>query len=148
MLKLFLSVLIIIVSLQLVLKQETGLRRFENAKQVWQKLFITEQQAIKVSEKDDTLAGMVTIKVKQGTSLPRARLFINGKETDSFAAGEVDLRVQDGDLVLINTSNYEHEVEFIVQDSPQQLTTLKKGAIFQAEGDWVVLGVMKFDDKL
>lgn len=74
------------------------------------------------------------------SSLPRAVLLVNGKKVATFEDRKKTLNVQGGDVLEIDSTAYNFPVEYVVREVSPNCTFPKKGQLFTANQNIVMVG--------
>lgn len=91
--------------------------------------------------KEDTSAdAKISISIEPFTSLPMAKILINGKEKFDFSEKVVCIAVNNGDKVEIDSSAYNFPVDYKITDSSNNLAFPSCEKIYTANQSIVMLG--------
>lgn len=83
---------------------------------------------------------LLTLGIKEFSSLPKAVVLVNGKETDYFKDAQVELRINAQDVVEIDSTAYNFPVEYIVLNRSPNLSYPRQGQVFNANQSLVMVG--------
>ena len=87
--------------------------------------------------------GTVRLEPAGKTSLPKAKILVNGIEMGDFALGEVLIRVYENDIVKINVTAYGRDLTFYITRCSANLKLNSKTAIYSS-GGWATLDKIAF----
>lgn len=83
---------------------------------------------------------MFAISVDKYSSLPRARILVNGQEKYDLSENPAKITVRAGDTVEIDSSFYNFPIDFKVNDTAANLAYPGSGQLFTADQGVVMLG--------
>ncbi|MEQ8200851.1 MAG: hypothetical protein ABRQ24_05455 [Syntrophomonadaceae bacterium] len=82
----------------------------------------------------------LALEISHFSSLPRARILVNGSERTSFNGKQVNLAVQAGDTVEIDATAYNFPIEFSVTAVSSNLVFPEKNLKYTANQTMVMIG--------
>lgn len=74
----------------------------------------SEYETASLENKDNKIWGNVVLELADYTTLPKARVLINGEEAGRFTEKTVTVRVENGDLLAVDTKAYNCPVKVVV----------------------------------
>lgn len=83
---------------------------------------------------------LLTLGVKDFSSLPKARVLVNGQEYSAFNSSKVELKISPQDVVEIDSTAYNFPVEFQVISRSPNLAYPRQGQIYAANQSMVMVG--------
>lgn len=97
-----------------------------------------------IPEEDLTKAespqAVMILSVSQFSSLPKAKVLINGEEKLVFNDREIEVACQGGDIIEIDCTEYDFPLEFTVKEASENLSYPPPGKIFTANNSIVLIG--------
>ena len=134
--------LILIITIQLLYNEQSNLSQnlFD--------LYNNEQEALKVSESIDQNFAIITLTTANQISYPEIEILINDSYIADFSQGRVDIAVNEGDQITINTAQVEENVILIVEDISNQIKGIEAGDIIQGMNEKIELKTIEFEGKL
>ncbi|MDD4766197.1 MAG: hypothetical protein PHF87_01255 [Desulfotomaculaceae bacterium] len=102
--------------------------------------YMTPQQAVAGR---DLNKPVVTFKLKEFTSLPRARLLVNGEAAGVFSDRYVTVFVAEGDTLHIDGTRYERPFEIEVLDVSREVAEPQPGFSTKVKGSLGHIGVVR-----
>ncbi len=82
----------------------------------------------------------LSISINQFSSLPKAKILINGKEKYNFTEKKIAIEINAGDTIEIDSSAYNFLIDYKIEDISSNLIYPSKGQIFTANQTIVMLG--------
>jgi hypothetical protein len=82
----------------------------------------------------------VTISIEKFSSLPKAKLLVNGKEQGKFTQREVRLVLQAGDTLEIDSGAYNFPINFVITDVSANTEFPSAGQTYTANQTIVMVG--------
>lgn len=141
--------LIILISFQILMKNETTYQRIKDLEFAFKDLLgFQQQKTVQVAEIEKNPVGMVTIDLLQDLSLPQVWLIKNGKRIADFSDGVVLVRVEEGDLLSIDARFYSKPLWFEITSLSPSIRTWQVGQQFRIREQEIRLGIVQFYDKL
>lgn len=83
---------------------------------------------------------LLTLGIKDFTSLPKARVIVNGQEYGVFNSAKVELKVSPQDVVEIDSTAYNFPVEYQVISRSPNLAYPRQGQVYAANQSIVMVG--------
>lgn len=87
----------------------------------------------------------ITLYLKDYTSLPKMHVLVNGEPVGAFKDRYFTFQVQDGDLIELDATFYNHPVAVQVITVSERITFPEKGETFSETGI-IPVGKVKIDD--
>lgn len=87
----------------------------------------------------------ITLYLKEYPCLPKMHVLVNGEPVRRFNDRYVTLQVQDGDLIEIDATFYDHLVEVQVLTTSEEIISPEKGKMLKVTGI-TSLGKVRVDD--
>jgi hypothetical protein len=147
--------LILLISVQIVLRNDTTRTKIETMEKVIISVFnnieknITPSQSIvQVFESKNEYVGTITIDLLQNQSLPQVYLQKNGQNVANFSDGIVKVKVKEGDFLTINSKYYSKVLWFEITELTSIISSFEKGQQFRTSGSDLNLGIVRVNDKL
>lgn len=82
----------------------------------------------------------ITLQTEKNTSLPHAILMVNGEERAKFLNGEIELQLNAGDVLEVDTGYYNFPLEFSIKDCSSNLAYPEKGKTFTSNQSTLLIG--------
>ncbi len=139
--------LIILISVQIMMKNETAHQRIQYFESRIRGFFQPEE-IVEVAGLDTQNSGFITIDLLQDLSLPQVWLVKNGQRVTSFSRGIITIQVKEGDLLVLDTSNYPQPLWFEITSLSPSIKSWQIGQQFRTNGQEKNIGVVQFQDKL
>lgn len=141
--------LILLVSVQIIMKDELASKHLEKIEMVVRNIFTQEEKLIKVSKTDiQETKGIIVIDLLQDLSLANVWLLRNGEKVANFKSGVARINIKPGDHISINSSFYSQPLWFEVTYLSPSVSTWQIGKQFRTTGDRLKLGIVEFENKL
>lgn len=143
-------VLIVLIGLQVVMRNESAYQRLKDLEFSFKNLF-QQGEIIEVArhnDRVDVLQGIVVIDLLQDYSLPQVWLVKNGQRIKNFSNGIVKIRVKKGDFLSIDARFYNQPLWFEITDISPVINTWQKNQQFRIYSEEKKLGFVNFYDKL
>lgn len=83
---------------------------------------------------------LITITVDKFSSLPNAKVLVNGKEITDFTDREVQLKIMAGDVLEIDSTSYNFPVDYNITKVSDNLSFPEQGSTYTANGSLVMIG--------
>ena len=83
---------------------------------------------------------ILVLSIDKFSSLPNAAILVNGKEIQRFTDNEIRLKLIAGDVVEIDSTQYNFPVEYKVTNISNNLSFPEKGQIFTGNQGMVMIG--------
>ncbi len=83
---------------------------------------------------------LMTITVDKYSSLPKAKIMVNGQEKMDFSQNEIQLKIMAGDVVEIDSTSYNFPVEYNITKISDNLSFPERGTAYTANGTIVMIG--------
>lgn len=155
---LLLITLILLISLQLVMKNDLAYQKLKDleytVKSVFQRqnlIEVTKQRpkVIEVTNENQFIKkGFIVIDLLQDYSLPQVWLVKNGIKVANFSNGIVETSIKDGDLLLLDCKFYNNPLWFEITGLSSYVRNWYVGQQFRVTAEESRIGVVKFYDKL
>ncbi|MDO7786478.1 hypothetical protein [Desulforamulus aquiferis] len=100
----------------------------------------SDAQAMSYAEVADTT---IILQLVNYSTLPKARVLVNGQVKGDFTHPYVTLSVADGDLLEVDTSFYRHSVKVKVLETSNKIVVPEKGVEISGQQNILVLGEVK-----
>lgn len=147
-LNLLIITLIVIISLQIIMKNEKAYQRLKEIEFSIKNVF-QEQQVIKVANFNEIEAqGIIVIDLLQNYSLPQVWLVKNGQRVGNFTEGNVKTTVLEGDLLVLDCRFHNEPLWFEITKLSSDIRTWHTGQQFRIYAEEKRIGVVQFYDKL
>lgn len=140
-------ILIVLISLQVLMKNDETYQKIKNIEFAIKNLFNLEQ-SVEVTNQIEQYTGFVTIDLLQDLSLPQVWVIKNGQRVKNFQNGIVEIRVQEGDLILIDARNFPQALWFEITYLSPSIYNWQEGEQFRINQEIKRLGIVKTYDKL
>lgn len=88
----------------------------------------------------------VTLHLVNYHGLPEMNILVNGKSIGNFYNRQVTIQVQQGDIIELDTSNYQNSVDVKVINTSEGVAFPEKGAIFSINKGVLSLGSVQLKD--
>ncbi|MGI6453854.1 MAG: hypothetical protein ACOX0E_10410 [Syntrophomonadaceae bacterium] len=103
---------------------------------------------VSAGERDEKARGLqissphalLTLSVKDVSSLPHAWVLVNGQKKAAFNNSELELEIMAGDVVEIDSTYYNFPVEYVIKDCSPNLSYPRKGEIYYTDQGIVMIG--------
>jgi hypothetical protein len=145
---LIIIVLIILISFQILMKNETTYRNIKDWELALRNSLGLTQKTVQVTGLEEERSGIVTIDLLQDLSLPQVYLIINGQRVADFSGGVVKVRVEEGDLLKIDARFCDKSLWFEITSLSLNIRNWQIGQQFRIKGEEFRLGVVQFYDQL
>ena len=146
--------LILLISLQLIMKNDSSYQRLKDFEYSFRSGF-QDNQAIEVStgvqnyEETRLFAdSKLLINVLEEDYLPQVWLVKNGERISDFSTGSVEIDINDGDFLLIDSRFYDGPLLFEIEELSPNIRTWHTGQEFRLFVEEKKLGLVEFYDKL
>lgn len=83
---------------------------------------------------------LVTISIDKYSSLPNAKVLVNGKEVSNFNEEEIQLKIMAGDVLEIDSTSYNFPVDYKISKVSENLSFPEQGNTYTANGSLVMIG--------
>lgn len=83
---------------------------------------------------------LMTIAIEEYSTLPQAKIIINGEEKNDFTKKEVQLKVMAGDVVEIDSRAYNFPIEYHIIKVSDNLSFPERSKSYTAYGTIVMVG--------
>lgn len=83
---------------------------------------------------------LVTISVANNASLSKAKILVNGRERYTFSNSSVLMRLNAGDTIEVDASNYNFPIDFTITSGSANLSFPVKGEVYTANQSIVMIG--------
>ena len=88
--------------------------------------------------------GNLELRSKEGVSLAKAVVLINGQQSGDFKDGDVLIRVYEGDTVTIDTTAYDRELEFYIGNYSKNIDIDKLNQVLVSYRGRIDVGTVSF----
>ncbi|WP_066640019.1 hypothetical protein [Desulfolucanica intricata] len=88
-------------------------------------------------------APIITMQLKNYSSLPRARVLVNGEQQKEFLDRYVTVSVKHGDVIEIDGTQYKHSLEIEVINTSREILSPCPGQIIKVNGNLARVGTVK-----
>lgn len=141
--------LIFIISSQLIMKNDTAWQRFEDLRITFRELISPEkEEVVQVNTLDQQQEGVIVIHLIPEVSLPQVWVLKNGKKDTNFSSGYAICRVNEGDLLTIDSSYYDDALWYKITSLSSTIESLEIGDLYRTSGDTTSIGIIEFNTKL
>ncbi len=146
---LVLIILILLISVQLLMRNDSAYSKLK-VMEVSIKNFFQDQAVMEGFRPGQLIVeeGVINIELLQTYSLPQVWLVKNGQRVANFAEGSVEIRVKEGDLLVLDCSFCPDPLWFKVGEISSNIKTWYTGQIFRIYREEKVLGVVQFYEKV
>ena len=148
LIKIVLICLILLISSQIILKNEVAKENFlflkNNLQYSFNNIVANRENALevikssKVNEK-----GILKISSMQDLKLREVYILKNGKVVNTFEEGEILLEVADGDILSIDSRNYDSPLYFEISYISNNIQSLSAGLQIKTNGNLIRLNKIK-----
>ena len=117
---LVMSSVILCIAMQVIMTRD-NLRGYFDIAQSWNGTEL--DTTLPVVQDDTALFGNIVIEVPNFTTLPDAKVLVNGVESGSFKENQVTVRVYAGDVIEIDSSAYEKYITYAIVRASANINT-------------------------
>ncbi|MFW5981709.1 MAG: hypothetical protein ACOCQO_00725 [Halanaerobiaceae bacterium] len=140
--------LILLISLQLIMRNDTGYQRIRNLENSIKSVF-REEEAIEVTTQEEiSQKGTMLISIVDEMSIPQVWMVKNGERISDFSRGFVEIELIEGDFLLIDAKFYDQPLWLEVKEISPNISSWHKGQQFRISTEEKRLGVVEFYEKL
>ncbi|HNX28612.1 MAG TPA: hypothetical protein PKN87_04275 [Syntrophomonadaceae bacterium] len=83
---------------------------------------------------------VLKLTISQFSSLPRAKILINGQEQAAFDNREMEIPLMAGDIIEIDCTGYDFPVEFVIEATSENMAWPQQGKTYTANQSIVMIG--------
>ena len=144
-----LTALIIIISVQLILRDDVTRERLQMVESVFYTITDDTGEVMKVIEDGGIeKQGVIVFESVQPVNPAGVFVVINSEKVDNFEDGNVVVEVGRGDRIFIDARNYDYELEIEITDISSFINNFEVGDRLRTTGNRIFLGTVEINDKL
>ncbi|MFW5998342.1 MAG: hypothetical protein ACOCP5_01145 [Halanaerobiaceae bacterium] len=147
-LKLAVLGLILVISVQFLMNNEESYNRVKEVETVVKNIFTTNSSNEVMEVTQDEIQeehGVITFKLLQNLSLPQVWVRCNGEKIENFSEGKATIKVKKGDFLTIDSTNYNDELWFEINDRSSNIQNFKNGQQYRTRGEMLNIGVVNVE---
>ncbi|MFW6269604.1 MAG: hypothetical protein ACOC4G_05950 [Bacillota bacterium] len=147
-LKLAVLGLILVISVQFLMNNEESYNRVKEVETVVKNIFTTNSSNEVMEVTQDEIQeehGVITFKLLQNLSLSQVWVRCNGEKIENFSEGKATIKVKKGDFLTIDSTNYNDELWFEINDRSSNIQNFKNGQQYRTRGEMLNIGVVNVE---